>query len=959
MTLAEQRKIEATQAKRDAEESYKFLLPENLKDAEGRRPSDPDYDGRTLYIPKEDWRGFTPFERQFWEIKQNHYDTVLFFQKGKFFELYEGDAQIGHDQFDLKLTKRVKMQMVGVPEQSFDEFAAKFLAHGYKVGKVEQVETAIGAELRRNAGKGSSTLKEDKIVQRELAQIFTNGTIVDGAYLSTHESNHCVAVKEQVDPNGTVVYGVCVLDASTGEFQLTALEDDVLRTKLGTLFRQIRPKELLHAKGNLSSPTLRLLRNISPPNVLWQDFKDGVEFYPVAKTLEELGKLFEVEGDLADMKATLPNAIKTMLNEPLAIEALGGMLFYLRSLNLDKDLVSQGNFTIFDPTREGKVLILDGQSLGHMEILINNEGGHEGTLLSLLQNCVTPSGKRLFRMWITAPLCEVRAINDRLDAVDDIMHHPDFAGMFTSSFKNLPDLERLVSRAHAGSMRQKDFLTIIEGFQTVSSTLKTLVSSSSSFSTSPVPDLLRGAPDLNPLLQHMRTLYHVVQEGKTIDILPTQGSDRECDQADANVAEQEGILEQLREKARKQLHLARGEIAYWHSNQGGKEIYQLQVAADVEVPSSWRKQSGTKTVSRYYNSEITPVIRKLQEEREMQSVAKKTFFRRLLQKFDQSRREWLNAVKTVAELDCLVSLAKASSNMDEPKCRPVFINSPEAFIDFTELRHPSMCLRADFIANDVRLGKSEPRTVLLTGPNMAGKSTLLRMTASAVIMAQLGCYVPSASATLSPIDRIQTRMGAYDNMFASASTYKVELDECSKILREAGPKSLVILDELGRGTSTHDGMAIAMAVLHHLATHTLPLGFFATHYGLLADEFLYHPNIRNMHMQTHVDEDLLQVVFLYKLIPGVAESSHGTHVAHMAGVPTSVVTRAQKVSAEFFDDTKKRLATRRKTTIPLTAQADFSWLIRLAMGQNEETTASLSQRLKMVTEAIGGYDLSG
>lgn len=199
---------------------------------------------------------------------------------------------------------------------------------------------------------------------------------------------------------------------------------------------------------------------------------------------------------------------------------------------------------------------------------------------------------------------------------------------------------------------------------------------------------------------------------------------------------------------------------------------------------------------------------------------------------------WLRMIRVIAELDCLVSLAKASHDMDEPKCRPEFIESEQAVVDFSELRHASMSLQRDFIPNDVQLGGDHPRTSLLTGPNMAGKSTLLRMTAAGVIMAQLGCYVPAARARLSPIDKIQTRMGAYDSeygvfplltidMFASASTFKVELDECSKILREAGPKSLVILDELGRGTSTFDGMAIAGAVLHQLATHTLPLGFFA------------------------------------------------------------------------------------------------------------------------------------
>lgn len=340
----------------------------------------------------------------------------------------------------------------------------------------------------------------------------------------------------------------------------------------------------------------------------------------------------------------------------------------------------------------------------------------------------------------------------------------------------------------------------------------------------------------------------------------------------------------------------------------------------------------------------------------------------------------------VAELDCLVSLAIASQAMDEPKCRPEFVDTTQAFIDFAGLRHPSMCLRSDnFIPNDVQMGAERERTILLTGPNMAGKSTLLRMTAAGVIMAQMGCYVPATSARLSPIDRIQTRMGAYDNMFASASTFKVELDECSKILREAGPKSLVILDgqsavsckcqaddaELGRGTSTYDGMAIAGAVLHHISTHTLPLAFFATHYGSLTDDFTYHPSIRKMHMSTVVDDALRRVVFLYKLIDGVAESSHGTHVAKMAGVPQPVLERADQVSSEFFNMFRKKLEGRRRSSLPLVAHADFAWLVKVVRGEATEEMnggavikpaagykASVAQQVDVIRRAIGRYEVS-
>ncbi|ORY31917.1 muts domain V-domain-containing protein [Naematelia encephala] len=959
LTAAERKKIQAKEDKREGEDRYSFL--KDVRDKEGRRPDEPDYDKRTIYIPETAWSEMTPFERQFWEIKQNHYDTVLFFQKGKFYELYEDDASIGAQQFDLKLTERVKMSMVGVPEQSFEFWAAKFLGAGYKVGKVEQAETMIGMEMRTRV---ETDKKAPKIVNRELAQVFTNGTIVDGTYLTSDEANHCVAIKEHCsvdDPNGVCTFGICVLDASTGEFNLSTFEDDGMRTRLGTYFRQIRPKELVHAKGNLSVLTTRALRNILPSNTQWQSFRQGSEFYEADVTISKLEDLFETEDDGTDTeKPKIPDAIAAMVDKPIAMEALGGMLFYLKSLNLDKDLVSQKNFNIYDPIREGKSLVLDGQTLSHMEVLLNNEGGTEGTLLELLQRCQTPFGKRLFRIWLTSPLRDAEAINERLDAVDDLLSHPTFSGDFTQLVKGIPDLERLISRLHAGSIKQRDFLKVVESFQSLQSGIERLASLASSFQSPSIRGLLRTSPDLGPLIAHIRAMFDVFADEKTMAITPTAGADEDCDTAEEEVSSIEAELEVLRKRAASTIKSS--DVVYWHSAQGGKEIYQLQVAAGVKVPANWSKQSGTKNFTRYYTPDTLPVIRRLQEARETLGAAKKNFYKHLLAEFDKDRTEWLRCVKVIAELDCLCSLAKASSELQEPKCRPEFVDTPQAFVDFDDLRHATLSVRGDFIPNNVRLGGETPRTILLTGPNMAGKSTLLRMTAAGVIMAQIGCYVPAAKARMSTIDRIQTRMGAYDNMFASASTFKVELDECSRILHEAGPKSLVILDELGRGTSTYDGMAIAGAVLHHIATHTLPLTFFATHYGSLTDDYAYHPNISNMHMQTAVDDVMKRVVFLYKLIPGVAESSHGTHVARMAGVQTDVVIRADQVSAEFFRDFKAKLASRRRSALPLVAHADFVWLLKVVTGEIEADvrqgwrTAKVGEQMDIIRRAIGHYE---
>ncbi|CED82378.1 Mismatch repair ATPase MSH6 (MutS family) [Phaffia rhodozyma] len=920
LTAAEQRKQQNKDDKKAAEDCFDFL--KTIKDKEGHTTDHPEYDPRTLYIPKSAWNKFTPFETQFWNIKQYHYDTILFFQKGKFFELYENDAQTGFLEFGLKMTDRVKMKMVGVPEQNFEMWAAKFLAAGYKVGRVEQSETALGAEMRMKASGGKA-----QIVNRELKHVLTNGTVSDPSYLAGDEANHCISIKEDSSNLINPSFGITVLDAATGAFSLSAFEDDVCKTKLETMFRQLRPKELIHEKGNLSVSTLRTLRSIISSSCAWTAMKPQTDFTSAANTLDILSDFFALQSEGSDKQAVLPEVIEKFREEPLAIESLGGLVSYLKQLNLDKDLLSQKNFDIYDPIRQNKSLILNGNTLAHIEVLVNSEGGEEGTLLDLLQKCRTPFGKRLFRVWLCHPLRDIQAINARLDAVDELMEHPTFITDFRELAKGVPDLERMISRIHAGSIKIADFMKVLKSFEIIQKRFEKLRDISTSFESTSVATLLGSAPDLSSYIENVRTMFTFDKDDGTL--LPADGRDEAYEEIIQELETLEDQLEGLREKFSKQL---KTEVVYWHSAQGQKEIFQLAVPSSKKVPSNWTKTSGTKAQNRYYAPETLPIIRKIQEARETRGQVVRSFVNRLYAEFDKERSVWLSSVKTLAELDCLCSLATASLELDQPKCRPTFVDSDQAFLKFESLRHPSMCLRADFIPNDVELGGDKARISLLTGPNMAGKSTLLRTTAAGVIMAQLGMYVGAESATLSPLDCIMTRMGAMDNMFSQSSTFKVELDECAKILRECGPKSLCILDELGRGTSTYDGMAIAGAVLHHLAGTTLPLGFFATHYGTLTDDFAYHPNIRAMHMQTQVDEEKREVTFLYKLIQGKAESSHGTHVAHLAGVPLEVVSRAETISSTFFKAQQSRLSAGRRTELPLVVHGDFARLVKLGLG---------------------------
>ncbi|KAH7092791.1 DNA mismatch repair protein Msh6 [Auriculariales sp. MPI-PUGE-AT-0066] len=931
LTKAEQRVQDKKDDKKANEECYSFL--KDVKDKEGRRPNDPEYDPRTIKIPPNAWNSFTPFEKQFWEIKQKQFDTILFFQKGKFFELYENDARIGNQEFDLKLTDRVKMCMVGVPESSLNFWVVKFLSKGYKVGKVTQGETALGAEMRLAKVEGKKKAAEDKIVRRVLNQVFTAGTLVDPDVMTDDEAGHCVSVIEAEGGR----FGVCVLDCATGEFNMCAFEDDVCRTRLETVLRTVRAKELLHVKGNLGHDTTRLLKVALPAACQWswQHERDVLTY---EQTLAELQTMFPPDEDAMDddQYAGFPEAIRGMLVEKPAIRSLGLAITYLRQLNIDKNILSMRNFNVLDPVRGRGVgadgasgtLLLDGQTLAHLEVLTNSDGTIEGSLLHLLGRCVTPFGKRLFRIWLCAPLCNVDSINARLDAVEDLIAHPNAADQFSKLMRGVPDLERLLARIHGGTCSIKSFLQVMETFKALNGNLDKL-ESQMDLKADSIHRLFKSVPDLTSHIEAVEELYQAEKD----DLTPQPGKDDAFDAVVEDIERIEGELETRRVKLEKQLGT---KVSYHHSSIGQKEIYIVEIKPGVKVPKDWTNSNSTQKLKRYDVPELQPLIRELKEARETRVSVKKEFVQRVFAAFDQDRGVWLRAVRMLAELDCLFSLAKASEAIGAT-CRPDIVRGDRASIDFVNLKHPALCLRRDddFIPNDVKLGSANaPRVILLTGPNMGGKSTLMRMTAAGVIMAQLGMLVPADSARICPVDKIMTRMGAYDNMFSNSSTFKVEMDECCKILKEATPRSLVILDELGRGTSTFDGMAIAGAVLHELATHTLALSCFATHYSSLTDDYAYHPQICTKYMATRVDPDTRQLVFLYKLVDGVAEGSFGTHVASIAGVPLDVVERAKTISDDFAAKFRKKIEGKARSAVPLPVQADFAYLAKLVQGMS-------------------------
>ncbi|KAL7944924.1 DNA repair protein [Trichoderma barbatum] len=872
---------------KEPDERYTWLA--NVRDKEKRSPTDPDYDSRTLFIPPIAWSKFSPFEKQYWEIKQDLWDTIVFFKKGKFYELYEKDATIGHQEFDFKMTDRVNMRMVGVPEGSLDHWVNQFIAKQYKVARVEQMETNLGKEMRERQDKSK---KADKVISRKLGCILTAGTLVDGSMLQDDMAAYCVAIKESV-VDDLPAFGIAFTDTATGRFHLSGFVDDIDRTKFETLVAQIGPRELLLEKSCLSTKSLRILKNNTSPTTIWTHLKPGTEFWDADTTRRELAcaKYFIKEEDDEDV---WPEALQELKDDDLVMSAIGGLVSYLRFLKLEGPLLSQGNFEVYNPIQKSSTLVLDGQTLTNLELFSNTVNGNtDGTLFGLLNKCITPFGKRLFRQWVAHPLCNIDRINERLDAVELLNDDPSVREQFASQLVKMPDLERLISRIHAGACKPEDFVRVLEGFEQIEYTM-TLVGAFKG-GNGLIDRLISSMPNLEEPLAYWSTAFDRRRAREEKLMIPESGVDEDFD---ASVARIDEIKNQLNDLlAEKKAELKCKALKFTDI---GKEIYQIEAPKSVKIPSSWRQMSATKDVKRWYFTELTGLVRELQEAEETHSQLIREVASRFCKKFDVDYETWLRAIKIIAQLDCLVSLAKASMSLGEPSCRPQFVDDERSILEFEELRHPCMInVVDDFIPNDIKLGGDQAKINLLTGANAAGKSTVLRMSCIAVIMAQVGCFVPAKSARLTPVDRIMSRLGANDNIFAAQSTFFVELSETKKILAEATPRSLVILDELGRGTSSYDGVAVAQAVLHHVATHIGCIGFFATHYHSLATEFENHPEIRARRMQIHVDDKERRITFLYKLEDGVAEGSFGMHCAAMCGISDRVIKRAEIAAKEW------------------------------------------------------------
>jgi DNA mismatch repair protein MSH6 len=574
-------------------QKYAFL--DNILDENRNPPSHPNYDPRTLFIPQSAFVNMTPFERQYWEIKRKHFDTILFFQKGKFYELFETDAEIGQMVLGLKMTTRVNMRMVGLPATHFNYWAAKLVALGYKVAKVEQVETPLAMAKRQD--KSGARDATDVVCRRELKQIITPGSVVDEGLLNDFRANFLLSIAED---SKSVAYGICFVDCATAEFTLGYIQDDSLRTQFQTLLFQIRPREILFEKNTLSSYTMDLLRqNLVNPVMNPMSPK---EWWDAQTTIEKLTfeKYFRQSTTNSESESpNWPPVIREYQNNPLAMSALGGCISFLHQLMLDEELVSLRNFKKFDVLAHANSLILDGRTLLHLEVLENDRDmGTEGTLLEILDHCQTPFGKRLLRKWLCHPLRNIAEINDRLNAVEDLIKYAQVAEEVRAVLAQLSDLPRAISRIHAGTASLSDFIRTLDGFQLIHDAVtQHLAPLNSKFTSQRLKTITNVGGEFPDCSEYLRALYSSFDKKEALEtgiLKPRPGFDPDYDEAVRRIQEIDQRLQHyLRQQ---QAHFKSTKVVY---REVREEPYQIEVPLEIlrqiSPPLDYEYRSGTQS----------------------------------------------------------------------------------------------------------------------------------------------------------------------------------------------------------------------------------------------------------------------------------------------------------------------------------------------------------------------------
>ncbi len=701
------------------------------------------------------------------------------------------------------------------------------------------------------------------------------------------------------------------------------MDDDANFTAFETLIQQIVPKELLFERGNLSKRARLLTRN---PQCTPSPRRAGTEFWDASKTR------FELEGVTETPTVSVLKELLVEYQEnDLVMSAFGGMWAYLRELKLDDSIFTLANFKKYDPTVDAKTMILDGQTLANLEILKNStDGDRRGSLIEFLDFCATSFGQRMFRNWVCHPLRNISDIIERQDAIEELERASELVETIRTRFKKIPDLERNLGRIHSECIKKDHYVydknvnvkkikLLLDTFKGVEDAWEIMLLLVDSVNDEVINSLplfekwIEATGDIGEELEAFKNAFDHDLARSDAEIRPVHGKNPTYDKLNEQLITLQEKLDNFLVDTAEKLKIPSAKLEY-ASLASVKDKYlvdvQLNYTTKVDQLTGWEMVKETKKFKRYRIADIQNTADELAIAQEKLDVIIKGEIKRAYMEFDKSYSSWKMITDQVAQLDCLISLSMVSNSGMRAWCKPEFVTD-SVCLDLEEMVHPCVIPPdGTFIPNDTKLGdcvgrngliEKKPRTCIVTGANMGGKSTILRQNCIAVILAQLGCKVPATRFRLSPVDRVFTRIGANDRIMSGESTFMVELNETSNILRNATERSLIILDELGRGTSTFDGYAIAYAVTRFLSEKVKCRTLFSTHYFYLTEELFYNPFVSLYQMAVNENSKTFDVTFLYRFIEGVSPESYGLSVAKKAGIPRSIILKASAKAKEFSD----------------------------------------------------------
>ncbi len=873
----------------------------------------------------------SPVRNQYLEIKRQNPDTILFFRMGDFYEMFDEDAEIVARELEIALTRRdwgrgEKSPMAGIPHHAAESYIARLVGKGYRVAVCEQTSDPA-------LSKG--------LVDREVIRIVTPGTVIDPAMLAAKRNNFLAGVVV-----GRDAVGIAYVDITTGEFAVTQFSTPEPELSLQQEIGRVGPAEVIVEAhySRLGSRKRRWLATVMSEKEVkklgsngnanaevpeLEDEDDEDEIAPLTKLLSGVaGHVTPYDARYFaedDARHRLLEHFEVASLEgfgcaslPLAIRAAGAVLAYLQETQ--KGLLRQ--LTTLETYFTSTFMTLDPYTRRNLELFESGRSGSvKGSLLWVLDKTRTPMGGRLIRRWIGQPLLDLEMLRQRQQTIAELLGDTLLQARLAEALKKAGDIERLINRVRQRIATPRDLVALAGGLRAaaeVSASLEEILDSH--------PALARLAQQLASNDDVIELITQAIVDEPPLNIndggVIRPGYSQELDKIKSASQDGRKWMAQLEQRERSRTGISTLKVGY---NKVFGYFIEVSNANLSRVPADYIRKQTLTNGERFITPDLKEYETLILNAQERGGKLESELFVQLRADIAINASERvLNTARTLAEIDVYLSLAEVAAQNNY--CRPE-LNEGDT-IHIVAGRHPVVeqsQVETPFIPNDVHLSNHDAQILIITGPNMAGKSTYLRQVALIVLMAQIGSYVPAESASIGLVDRIFTRIGAQDDLATGQSTFMVEMVETANILHHATPRSLLILDEIGRGTSTYDGLSIARAVVEYLHNNKRSGArtLFATHYHELVEVSHLLPRVRCMNVA--VTEEGGKVVFLRKIVPGGADKSYGIHVAQLAGIPRPVIHRAQEILAEL--EQKGEAKARRKAMKDMTMPA--AWQMTL------------------------------